>query len=93
MINVQVFADRYPEMRAIALQNPGFVNSTLAESDRQIHVTVPGRDDLIMLATAAALARSPMGRAAQMVDKSGESAYSLALKSAYEVLALGDRFL
>lgn len=81
MIQASRFVEQYPEFQAIYSQNPGYVQGVVNRIDRSIDASVANREDLVFLAIAADIARSPIGRGAQLSNKDGSSSYSIAFRA------------
>lgn len=76
------FKALYPEF---APAGDAWITAILAQSEALIGDSVPAgdkRENLVGLTTAATLARSPKGRAANLASKSGQSVYSRELDRA-----------
>ena len=91
MIDAVRFVTRYPEMKAINSQNPGYINMVLTEADLAVSSGVDDRETLIMMIAAEKIATSPQGRAAQLVSK-GKSTYTIALEAEMSSRAAALRF-
>jgi hypothetical protein len=91
MIDAVRFITRYPEMKAINAQNPGYINMVIAEADLTVSSGVDDRDSLVMMIAAEKIASSPQGRAAQLVSK-GKSTYTIALEAEMASRAAALRF-
>ena len=80
------FIALYP---AFVFADTDWLTAELAAAELRVGDTWedPYRDEIVGLETAATLARSPAGRAAQLLSQDGESVYSRALMHRYQAEA------
>ncbi|MFA4972200.1 MAG: hypothetical protein WC683_06275 [bacterium] len=76
-VSVSSFLASYPEFRPAHEQHAGLISALLAKAELVVgdHWETE-RDEVVELELASRLAAGPMGRAAQLIDKDGESTYS-----------------
>jgi hypothetical protein len=67
----------FPEFSPVAEQQPGLIPATIAQVELRVSDSWEDeREEIIGLETADAIARGPMGRAAQLIAKDGTTTYS-----------------
>ena len=71
------FVTLHPEFAATNVQNPDYVQAVLTAADGRVSDSWGDeREQIVGLETAAQIAASPLGRAAQLLSKDGTSTYS-----------------
>lgn len=92
-VTVEQFVAIHPEFAATATSHPAMVSTALADAAAETDATVCGAetDRVIRLKAADALARSPFGQQAKLVDDEGRTPYEKSLAAVVSRLGLSYR--
>lgn len=92
-VTVDSFVASHPEFREIAAAHPTMVSTALADAVAETDATVCGgeTDRIVRLRAADALARSPFGAQAQLVDDEGRTPYQHSLERLVQRIGLTHR--
>lgn len=92
-ITVEQLVAIHPEFAAIATSHPVMVSTALADAAAETDATVCGveTDRVVRLKAAHALARSPYGQQAGLVDDEGRTHYERSLDALVDRIGLTHR--
>lgn len=92
-LSAATFVERHPEFAAIHASNPAVVEGAIADAVAEVDSTVCGTetDKVVRLKAADALARSPFGQQAQLLDDEGKTPYQVSLEQTIQRIGLGYR--
>lgn len=92
-LTVEQLVAIHPEFAAIATSHPTMVSTAIADAVAETDATVCGAetDRVVRLKAADALARSPFGQQAGLVDDEGRTPYEKSLTSVVQRLGASYR--
>lgn len=92
-LSAATFLERHPEFASINETNPAMVTGAIADAIAEVDATACGAetDKVVRLKAADALARSPFGQQAQLVNDEGQTPYQASLEKTIERIGHGYR--